>query len=107
MLKTLNEFIDKRILPWPVVVLTHRIIILITMSSMIPLVIWRDHTVFVLLVNSYLNVMAVAVSSIVLKFSVKEEKEHADADVIRDKQQYDLLNEINERLKKIEELRKS
>lgn len=77
------------------------------MSSMIPLVIWRDHTVFVLLVNSYLNVMAVAVSSIVLKFSVKEEKEHADADVIRDKQQYDLLNEINERLKKIEELRKS
>ena len=94
----LASFIDKHILPWPVRILTHRLIILITILSIVPLITYKNNITFVLVVNSYLNVMAVAVSSIVLKFSIKEEEEHAKADEKRDNAQFKLLREINERI---------
>lgn len=65
-----NEFLDQHVLPWPVKFLTLRLVILITMSLLIPLIIFAKRTEFVLLVNSYLNVMSVAVSSIVLLYAM-------------------------------------
>jgi hypothetical protein len=43
------------------------------MGLLIPLVIFADKTVMVLMINSYLNVMSVAVSSIVLLYSTISE----------------------------------
>jgi hypothetical protein len=67
--KTINEFLDKYILPWPVRYLTFRLVILLTIFLLVPLILFADNTVLVLMTNSYLNVMSVAVSSIVLLYS--------------------------------------
>jgi hypothetical protein len=67
------DFLDKYILPWPVRYLSHRFVILLTISLLIPLVVYAANQVLVLLVNSYLNTMSVAVSSIVLLYATVSE----------------------------------
>lgn len=69
----LNQFLDKYVLPWPVRYLTFRLVILMTMGLLIPLIVFANQTVMVLMMNSYLNVMSVAVSSIVLLYSTISE----------------------------------
>ena len=64
-----NGFLDRYILPWPVRFLTFRLVILLTIGLLVPLILFADNTVLVLGVNSYLNTMSVAVSSIVLLYT--------------------------------------
>jgi hypothetical protein len=68
-LDQINEFLDRYVLPWPVRFLTYRFVILLTIALLIPLIVLAKSTVFVLTVNSYLNTMSVAVSSIVLLYA--------------------------------------
>ena len=77
-MQRINEFLDAHVLPYPVKFLTHRFIILLTMALLIPLISFAKATEFVLGVNSYLNTMGVAVSSIVLLYATVAE--------VRDKQ---------------------
>jgi len=72
-MKRINNFLDKYILPWPVRYLSHRFVILLTISLLIPLVVFAANQVLVLMVNSYLNTMSVAVSSIVLLYATVSE----------------------------------
>jgi hypothetical protein len=65
----LNNFLDTYILPWPVRYLTYRLVILATICLLIPLILFANQTVLVLGLNSYLNTMSVAVSSIVLLYA--------------------------------------
>lgn len=67
---TINDFLDKHVLPWPVRFLTFRFVILATMALLIPLLVFANNTILVLGINSYLNTMSVAVSSIVLLYSI-------------------------------------
>ena len=69
----INDFLDRHILPWPVRYLTFRFVILATIALLIPLILFANNTVMVLLLNSYLNVMSVAVSSIVLLYATISE----------------------------------
>ena len=69
MFQRINSFLDRYVLPWPVRFLTFRFIILATIALLIPLIVYANNTELVLLVNSYLNVMSVAVSSIVLLYA--------------------------------------
>ena len=69
----INEFLDAHVLPWPVRFLTHRFVILFTISLLIPLIIFANQTILVLGLNSYLNTMSVAVSSIVLLYATISE----------------------------------
>jgi hypothetical protein len=73
MQKKINEFLDQYVLPWPVRYLSHRFVILATIALLIPLVVYAGNQVLVLLVNSYLNTMSVAVSSIVLLYATISE----------------------------------
>jgi hypothetical protein len=73
LLNRINDFLDRYILPWPVRYLTFRFVILATIALLIPLILFANHTVMVLLLNSYLNVMSVAVSSIVLLYATVAE----------------------------------
>ena len=73
MINKLNNWLDKNILPWPVRFLTHRLVILATMALLIPLLVFASRTVLVLSINSYLNTMSVAVSSIVLLYATISE----------------------------------
>jgi hypothetical protein len=68
-----NDLLDRYVLPWPVRFLTYRFVILLTIALLIPLVVYADRTVLVLAVNSYLNTMSVAVSSIVLLYATISE----------------------------------
>jgi len=72
-LSWINNFLDKHILPWPVRYVTHRFVILATMILLVPLIAFASNTVFVLTANSYLNIMSVAVSSIVLLYTTVAE----------------------------------
>jgi hypothetical protein len=65
----LNDFLDRYVLPWPVRFLTFRFVILVTIGLLIPLIVFANNTVLVLGINSYLNTMSVAVSSIVLLYT--------------------------------------
>src|SRR5512139_90879 len=65
-----NAFLDKNVLPWPVRFLTFRFTILATIALLVPLILFANNTELVLAINSYLNVMSVAVSSIVLLFAM-------------------------------------
>jgi len=67
------DFLDKYVLPWPVRYLSHRFVILLTISLLIPLIVYANKQTLVLLVNSYLNTMSVAVSSIVLLYATISE----------------------------------
>ena len=69
MLAKMNGFLDSWVLPWPVRFLTNRFVILMTIALLIPLIAFATSQVFVLSVNSYLNTMSVAVSSIVLLYA--------------------------------------
>ncbi len=69
----LNTFLDRYVLPWPVRFLTNRFVILITIGLLIPLILMANNTVLVLGLNSYLNTMSVAVSSIVLLYATVAE----------------------------------
>jgi hypothetical protein len=68
-IEAINTFLDKYVLPWPVRYLTFRLVILLTIFLLVPLILFANNTVLVLMANSYLNVMSVAVSSIVLLYS--------------------------------------
>jgi hypothetical protein len=68
-----NDFLDRYVLPWPVRFLTYRFVILITIGLLIPLLVYAGNTVLVLGINSYLNTMSVAVSSIVLLYATLSE----------------------------------
>ncbi len=72
-LVTMNAFLDRYILPWPVRFLTFRLVILVTIGLLIPLIVFASNTVMVLGINSYLNTMSVAVSSIVLLYATLAE----------------------------------
>lgn len=72
-LDRVNDFLDRYILPWPVRFLTFRFVILVTIGLLIPLIVFAKNTVFILAVNSYLNTMSVAVSSIVLLYAMVSE----------------------------------
>jgi len=73
MLNRINDFLDKYVLPWPVRFLTFRFVILATISLLIPLIVFAANTSLVLMINSYLNTMSVAVSSIVLLYATISE----------------------------------
>jgi hypothetical protein len=72
-LDQVNDFLDHYILPWPVRFLTYRFVILATIALLIPLIVFAKKTVLILAVNSYLNTMSVAVSSIVLLYAMISE----------------------------------
>jgi hypothetical protein len=69
----MNDFLDRHVLPWPVRFLTFRVVILVTIGLLIPLIVFASNTVMVLGINSYLNTMSVAVSSIVLLYATLAE----------------------------------
>jgi hypothetical protein len=73
MLKAINDFLDQHVLPWPVRFLTFRFVILATIGLLIPLLVYANNQVLVLSINSYLNTMSVAVSSIVLLYATLNE----------------------------------
>ncbi len=73
MIDRINDFLDRYILPWHVRYLTLRFVILATLALLVPLILFADNQVFVLVVNSYLNTMSVAVSSIVLLYAMINE----------------------------------
>src|SRR5258706_6851848 len=72
-MQRIYDFLDKYVLPWPVRYLSHRFVILLTISLLIPLIVYANNQTLVLLVNSYLNTMSVAVSSIVLLYATISE----------------------------------
>jgi sensor histidine kinase YesM len=71
----INTFLDQYVLPWPVRFLTFRFVILATIALLIPLIVFASNTSLVLLINSYLNTMSVAVSSIVLLYATISERQ--------------------------------
>ncbi len=73
LMESVNDFLDKHVLPWPVRFLTDRFVILVTIALLIPLIVFANNLVVVLGINSYLNVMSVAVSSIVLLYATISE----------------------------------
>jgi hypothetical protein len=72
-LDRINDFLDRYVLPWPVRFLTFRFVILVTIGLLLPLLAFANNTVLVLSINSYLNTMSVAVSSIVLLYATISE----------------------------------
>jgi hypothetical protein len=86
----INDFLDRYILPWPVRFLTFRFVILLTIALLIPLIVFASNTVMVLLLNSYLNTMSVAVSSIVLLYAtISEVRQKQIADLQEKRAQED------------------
>ena len=73
MIDRINDLLDRYVLPLPVRFLTFRFVIVLTMALLIPLILYADQIKLVLAVNSYLNVMSVAVSSIVLLYATISE----------------------------------
>ncbi len=115
-LDSANGFLDQYVLPWPVRFLTFRFIILLTIALLIPLIVFANHTVLVLLVNSYLNVMSVAVSSIVLLYAtIGEARQKHIADLQEKRAQEDhthvtemhnmILQSLQNQHQEIEELK--
>ena len=112
----INDFLDRYILPWPVRFLTFRFIILLTIALLIPLIVFANNTVMVLLLNSYLNTMSVAVSSIVLLYAtISEVRQKQIADLQEKRAQEDhahvtemhtlVLESLQNQQKEIQELR--
>jgi hypothetical protein len=90
MFNQINQFLDRFVLPWPVRFLTFRFVILITIALLIPLIVYADETKLVLLINSYLNTMSVAVSSIVLLYAtISEVRQKRIADLQEQRAQED------------------
>ena len=74
----IDAFLDKYVLPWPVRFLTFRFTILVTIALLVPLIMFASNTELVLAINSYLNTMSVAVSSIVLLYAMLAEKQQRE-----------------------------
>ena len=94
-----NEFLDKYVLPWPVRFLTFRFVILLTIALLIPLILFASNTVMVLGLNSYLNTMSVAVSSIVLLYATISEarqKQIAEMQEKRAQEDHQHVTEMHE-----------
>jgi hypothetical protein len=92
-LDSFNNFLDRHVLPWPVRFLTFRFVILCTIALLIPLIVYADRTSLVLLVNSYLNVMSVTVSSIVLLYAtISEARQKQIADLQEKRAQEDHIH---------------
>ncbi len=116
MLDRFNAFLDRYVLPWPVWFLTHRFVILATIALLVPLIIFAQNTVVVLSINSYLNVMSVAVSSIVLLYAMaaevrqkkiaelQEQRAQEDHEHVTEMHQL-VLEELAEHHEEIEDLR--
>jgi hypothetical protein len=68
-LSHLEQFLDRRVLPYPVKYLTNRIVILATLVLLVPLIFFTGDQPVVNTLNSYLNVMSVVVSSTVLLYA--------------------------------------
>jgi hypothetical protein len=111
-----NNFLDRHVLPWPVRFLTFRFVILCTIALLIPLIVYANRTELVLLVNSYLNVMSVAVSSIVLLYAtISEARQKQIADLQEKRAQEDhihvtdmhnlILQSLQNQHREIEELK--
>ncbi|MHB1682650.1 MAG: hypothetical protein ACYCYO_07450 [Bacilli bacterium] len=81
------KYLDRFILPWPVKFLTNPLVILFTFVTLIPLIGFANAVVFVLIVNSYMNVTSVGVSSIVLR----QTSLVADSQEARAKQDHETL----------------
>ncbi len=71
----INAVLDQYVLPWPVRFLTFRFTILLTIALLVPLILFANNTELVLGINSYLNTMGVAVSSIVLLYATLAERQ--------------------------------
>jgi hypothetical protein len=69
LMQHLNAFVDKYVLPYPVMFLTNRVTILATLALLVPLLFYTSNQAFVNSLNSYLNVMSVVVSSTVLLYA--------------------------------------
>ena len=96
----ISEILDEKVLPWPVRFLTSRMVIILTLALLIPLILFNTQQWFVLLVNSYLNVMSVAVSSIVLLLTkIADEKRERIA--LQQEQQNRDIAERQERQRKM------
>lgn len=111
-----NDFLDRFILPWPIRYLTFRFVILLTIALLIPLIVYSSKTTLVLLVNSYLNVMSVAVSSIVLLYAtISEARQKQIAELQEKRAQEDhthvtemhtlVLNSLQNQREEIEDLK--
>src|SRR5712691_9103632 len=90
----INQFLDRYVLPWPV-----RFVILLTIALLIPLIVYADRTELVLLINSYLNTMSVAVSSIVLLYATISEvrqKQIADLQEKRAQEDHEHVTEMHQ-----------
>ncbi len=116
-LNSANDFLDQYVLPWPVRFLTFRFVILITIGLLIPLILFAGNTVLVLMVNSYLNTMSVAVSSIVLLYAtISEARQKQIADLQEKRAQEDhshvtemhqlILESLQNQRQEIEDLKK-
>lgn len=86
-MKRFYGWLDRKVLPWPVQFLTNPIVILFTFAMLIPLIGFAGAVVFVLVVNSYMNVTSVGVSSIVLRQTMlvagqQEQRAQQDHDAI-------------------------
>jgi hypothetical protein len=93
MFDRINSILDRYVLPWPVRFLTFRFIILATIALLVPLVVYANDTALVLLLNSYLNVMSVAVSSIVLLYAtISEVRQKRIADLQEQRAQEDHIH---------------
>ncbi len=69
LLQRLNTFLDNRVLPYPVMFLTNRVVILATLALLVPLIFFTSDQAFVNALNSYLNVMSAVVGSTVLLYA--------------------------------------
>lgn len=99
MFDRINQFLDLHVLPWPVRFLTFRFVILATIALLIPLIVYANNTALVLLVNSYLNTMSVAVSSIVLLYATISEvrqKQIADLQEKRAQEDHQHVTEMHQ-----------
>src|SRR5258708_27104064 len=98
MLKRLSAFLDRYVLPLPVRFLTFRFVILGTILLLVPLVLYAGNQVLVLGINSYLNTMSVAVSSIVLLYATLSEiqqKQIAELQEKRAQEDHEHLTELH------------
>ncbi len=116
MFKRINDFLDRYILPWPVRFLTFRLVIIATIALLVPLILFADNTIMVLGLNSYLNVMSVAVSSIVLLYAtISEVQQRKIAELQEERAQEDhqhvtemhqlVLEEMTKHHEEIEDLK--
>ncbi len=97
-MRLIYHLLDRYILPLPVRLLTNRITIVLTMALLIPLLLFADRTALVLVINSYLNVMSVTVSSTGLLWTAAAEEQERKQQSAADDAVQHHLREVLERL---------